>query len=63
MGTLTAFFDLGVGIGAPLAGAAGAIAGYGASFWLAAVFALGLAALALRAGQKRGAPAPAPGVT
>lgn len=62
MGTLTAFFDLGVGIGAPLAGAAAATAGYGAAFWLAAVFALGLTVLSLRAGQKqRVAVAPAPG--
>ncbi len=61
MGTLTAFFDLGVGVGAPLAGAVAAIAGYGAAFWLAAFFALGLAALAFRAGQKQVAIAPAPG--
>jgi MFS family permease len=59
MGTLTAFFDLGVGIGAPLAGLASALAGYGAAFWLAAVFALGLTVVSLRAGQKV-APAPAP---
>ena len=61
MGTLTAFFDLGVGIGAPVAGAAAALAGYGAAFWLSAAFALGLAVLAARAGQKQPAPAPAPG--
>jgi len=60
MGTLTAFFDLGVGIGAPLAGVAAALAGYGAAFWLAAVFALGLAAISARAGPKRVAIAPAP---
>lgn len=61
MGTLTAFFDLGVGVGAPLAGVAASLAGYGAAFWLAAVFALGLAALSARAGQKRVAMAPSPG--
>jgi MFS family permease len=61
MGTLTAFFDLGVGVGAPLAGGIAAVAGYGAAFWVAAAFALALAALAARAGQKRVAPAPAPG--
>jgi MFS family permease len=61
MGTLTAFFDLGVGVGAPMAGLAAALAGYGAAFWVAAVFALGLAALSVRAGQKRLAWAPSPG--
>lgn len=61
MGTLTAFFDLGVGVGAPLAGTVAAYAGYGAAFWLAAIFALGLTALALRAGQKQVAIAPSPG--
>lgn len=61
MGTLTAFFDLGVGIGAPLAGAAAAIAGYDAAFMLSAGFALGLTALALKAGRRRVALAPSPG--
>ncbi len=45
MGTFTAFFDAGVGFGAPLAGAAAAIAGYEASFLLAAAIAVGAAAL------------------
>ena len=36
IGTFTAFFDLGVGLGAPLAGAAAAVAGYPAAFWLGA---------------------------
>ena len=36
LGTLTAFFDAGVGIGAPLAGAAAALWGYGGSFGLGA---------------------------
>jgi MFS family permease len=61
MGTLTAFFDLGVGVGAPLAGLAAALAGYGAAFWLSAVFALGLTAISVRAGQRRVALAPSPG--
>jgi MFS family permease len=61
MGTLTAFFDLGVGIGAPLAGVAASLAGYGAAFWLSAGFALGLAALSARAGQRPLAWAPSPG--
>ena len=61
MGTLTAFFDLGVGVGAPLAGLAASLAGYGAAFWLSAGFALGLAAIAARAGRSRVAFAPSPG--
>lgn len=36
MGSFTAFFDVGVGVGAPLAGAVAALAGYGAAFWVAA---------------------------
>lgn len=47
MGTFTAFFDLGMGIGSPLAGLAAAIGGYEAAFWLAAVAALGAAAVAI----------------
>ena len=51
MGTFTAFFDLGVGVGSPIAGAAAAIGGYEAAFLLAAAFALGtvVVALSLRA--------------
>jgi MFS family permease len=49
MGTFTAFFDLGVGLGAPLVGAAAAIGGYGAAFWLATATALAAAVAALRA--------------
>jgi MFS family permease len=50
MGTFTAFFDLGVGIGSPIAGAAAALGGYEAAFLVAAGFALGtvLVALSLR---------------
>jgi MFS family permease len=40
LGTFTAFFDAGVGLGAPLAGAAAAIAGYQGAFVLAAAFAM-----------------------
>jgi predicted MFS family arabinose efflux permease len=36
MGGFTAFFDLGVGLGAPLAGAISAVAGYPAAFGVAA---------------------------
>ena len=43
LGTFTAFFDAGVGLGAPLTGAAAALAGYSAAFWLAALCALGTA--------------------
>ncbi len=52
LGAFTAFFDLGVGLGGPLAGATAALAGYPAVFVLAAAAALGTAALA-------GLPAPA----
>ena len=50
MGTFTAFFDLGIGIGSPLAGLAAAIGGYPAAFALAAACALGtiLVAISLR---------------
>jgi MFS family permease len=40
LGTFTAFFDAGVGFGAPLAGVAAAIAGYEGAFLFAAAFAL-----------------------
>jgi MFS family permease len=43
LGTFTAFFDAGVGFGAPLAGVATAFAGYPGAFYLAASFALGSA--------------------
>ena len=47
MGTFTAFFDLGMGIGGPLTGAAAAIGGYSAAFALAAVCALATVFVAL----------------
>ncbi len=40
LGTFTAFFDAGFGLGAPIAGAVAALLGYPAAFWLAAAFAL-----------------------
>ena len=40
LGTYTAFFDLGFGLGAPLVGAIAALAGYPAAFWASAAFAL-----------------------
>jgi MFS family permease len=45
LGTFTAFFDAGVGLGAPLAGAVSAISSYEGAFLLAAAIALGSAAL------------------
>ncbi len=45
LGTFTAFFDAGIGIGAPLAGAAAALSSYEGSFLLGAAIALGCAAL------------------
>ena len=39
LGTFTAFFDAGVGLGAPLAGAAAALAGYEGAFLMAAAIA------------------------
>ncbi|HKT82486.1 MAG TPA: MFS transporter [Solirubrobacterales bacterium] len=45
LGTFTAFFDAGVGLGAPLAGAASALTSYEGAFLLSAAIALGSAAL------------------
>jgi len=47
MGTFTAFFDAGVGIGAPLAGLAAALTDYEGAFILAAAIAVGSALLIL----------------
>jgi MFS family permease len=52
MGTFTAFFDVGVGLGAPLAGAVAAFGGYGAAFGLAAVLGLGTIAIAYALGRR-----------
>jgi predicted MFS family arabinose efflux permease len=57
MGTFTAFFDVGVGIGAPLAGIAAAIGGYGLAFALAGCIGLGTVLLAMRISR-----APHPGL-
>jgi MFS family permease len=48
MGTFTASFDLGMLIGSPAVGAAAAIAGYSASFYLGATAALACALFSLR---------------
>jgi MFS family permease len=53
MGTFTACFDIGVGIGAPIAGVAAALGGYGASFAVAALAAVGACAVAALLGRGR----------
>jgi MFS family permease len=58
LGAFTAFFDAGVGLGAPLAGVAAALAGYPAAFWLAAAAAL--ASTAVAAGMDERGPVGAP---
>ena len=55
MGAFTLFFDVGVGVGAPLAGGIAALAGYPAAFWTAAGFA---AAGALMGAIRPTVPAP-----
>lgn len=47
MGTYTAFFDAGVGLGAPLAGLVAALAGYEAAFLFAAAVCVGSALMVL----------------
>ncbi|MBK5117652.1 MAG: MFS transporter [Thermoleophilia bacterium] len=47
LGTFTAFFDVGMGVGAPLAGVAAVAGGYGLSFALAGVVGLGTVVMAL----------------
>ena len=47
MGTFTAFFDAGVGFGAPLAGLAAALTDYEGAFVLASAIAVGSAAMIL----------------
>lgn len=61
LGAFTAFFDAGVGIGAPLAGAIAAVAGYPAAFWAAsAAAALGVVTSLVSSGRaSRAAPAAA----
>lgn len=52
MGAFTAFFDIGVGLGGPIAGLTASLAGYPAVFYLSAVAALGTAALAASPGTR-----------
>ena len=58
MGTFTACFDVGVGLGAPLAGAAAALGGYELSFLVASGGALAAMSLALVLGRRIGHLAP-----
>jgi MFS family permease len=53
LGTFTAFFDAGVGVGAPLAGAASALTSYEGAFVLAAVMSLASAATIYRTVHRR----------
>jgi MFS family permease len=46
MGTFTAFFDVGMGVGAPLAGVAAVVGGYGLAFAMAGVLGLGTVVMA-----------------
>ncbi|MBK5219254.1 MAG: MFS transporter [Thermoleophilia bacterium] len=59
MGTYTAFFDAGVGFGAPLAGLAAALTGYEGAFVLAAAVAVGSSLLSLTM-LRGGRPGPLP---
>ena len=57
LGTFTAFFDIGIGIGAVLTGIAASLGGYPAAFWLGSACAAGTGFVATRAlGRARAAP-------
>lgn len=60
MGTYTAFFDAGVGLGAPLAGLAAAMTSYEGAFVLAAVIAVGSALLIAATLRREHQPPPRP---
>ena len=53
LGGFTAFFDIGMGLGAPLVGATVALFGYAAGFWVGAAFALAGALLTAAGGWER----------
>lgn len=53
MGTYTAFFDLGVGLGAPMAGVVAALADYEAAFFFAAAACVSSALLVLASRRRR----------
>ncbi len=54
LGVFTAFFDAGVGLGAPIAGLAAALGDYSDAFWLAAVAAAAGVVVSLVAGRRAG---------
>jgi predicted MFS family arabinose efflux permease len=54
LGTFTAFFDAGIGLGAPLAGLAAVLAGYEGAFLFASAIALVCAATIVFAVSSRG---------
>ena len=62
MGAFTAFFDVGVGLGGPIAGATAAAGGYPAVFYLAAAAALVAAMLAFLPASRAAAPTAADAV-
>jgi predicted MFS family arabinose efflux permease len=61
LGTFTAFFDIGVGLGGILCGVAASLAGYSAAFWLGSAAALGTVAVASALRRAWAAPATAEG--
>jgi MFS family permease len=57
LGTFTAFFDIGIGLGAVLTGIAAALGGYPAAFWLGSASAVGTGLVVTRAlGRARASP-------
>jgi predicted MFS family arabinose efflux permease len=62
LGTFTAFFDVGMAVGSPVVGAAAALWGYEAAFWVAAGAAMAAAGVVvvLRRGSAASVPAPSP---
>lgn len=65
LGAFTAFFDIGVGLGGPLAGAVAAASGYPEAFWMGAACAAAGGVIAARSARGAsalpGPPAPTPG--
>jgi len=59
LGTFTACFDIGFGVGGPLAGGLAALGGYALAFWAAVAAGLGTALIAARVTSPRSAPTPA----
>jgi MFS family permease len=61
LGTFTAFFDIGVGLGGVLCGLAASLGGYSAAFWLGSAGAVGTVAVATALRRGWAAPAVAEG--